>query len=135
MKTFSAAPMAALVSWSLVGCGMITGLSDDYAFVPEAGADAGPDGSNDAAAACVVAIESFGQPCRACVPTSCCALAACLADDACKRYALCRNQCLAGNQQCLKGCDNRATSAARSDLANATNQCGVASSCTAACGW
>jgi hypothetical protein len=115
-----------------VGCGQLTGLSDDYTFdltpAVEGGSDArtdspvdaSPDGDgSDGAAACSTAqvtvaagrLSSFsGTPtCKACIAESCCNdVSACLGASDCKRYFTCQLACTtqaAGERaKCFNNC-------------------------------
>ena len=129
----------------LMGCGMITGLSNDYQFVADDGGGTGnedassvSDGStvNDGAASCAVTKSGFSpQACRTCLPNTCCALAACFDDQACRTYASCRNSCGRNVETCLKSCDNNATSETRNRLREAISKCNINQSCTISCGF
>lgn len=125
---------------ALAGCGMVTGLSNDYKFVPDdaaAGGDGGSDGASggdgqaDAANACGAGAFTCATP--TCLANCCDEGAACWDSATCKQYAECRRGCAVRNSECLGRCESNAPSEAR-DLFDKVNSC-LPSGCKNPCGF
>lgn len=133
---FLGVAVAAFASGSL-GCGMITGLSNDYTFAPEDGGTSGSD-AGDAGAADGSTTDDGGKcdvpsgvvACN-CLPKTCCPLATCLRDADCITYMQCRQAC-GHNESCQSTCKENASSNSRNLYDRAVSNCG-AQSCFNSC--
>ncbi len=120
-------PLAVAMLLAVGGCGIVTGLSDDYVFVPD-DADGGDGGAGEGGS-CSVNASGVSSSCKSCLDaTSCCALASCLNDSACAEYVRCKNTCT--NVSACRRCeDNNATGRAALDTVLQT----CAGDCRGAC--
>ncbi len=141
-----------LVVVALTGCGMVTGLSNDYKFVPddaaagdggasgEGGADGAASGDADTseggAAACGLPGAFSTSP--LCTPNctqNCCTVAAtCWNDPACKAFAECRRGCGTNAEVCLQKCE-RNTGGDAKDAFSAVRSCLQTNVCQNQCGY
>jgi hypothetical protein len=126
----------------LTGCGLVTGLSDDYRFgevdggnSDDAGSsgDAANDGGADGGPACAIPRSRFKTLCGKCLPETCCALSDCLLDTACRAYVECRNAC--NNESCLQDCERATDSKVQNQFQDAVQACGIGQNCRTACGF
>jgi hypothetical protein len=118
------------VAWLAIGCGMVTGLSNDYNFLAEGGSDGasgdaphtdgagdgGPDGGKGGGcspmqttnASDIIAGnmgDKLPMPCAACLAQSCCTpIAQCDNAAACKNTMSCVFGCYRANVQSRQMC-------------------------------
>ncbi len=122
-----------------LGCGLITGVSKDYTYDLEAGADgAAADGSSskdagpatDANACKDVRISGVGATCLSCTSQGCCGqLLTCIQDSSCGNFLKCLENCKPAEVSCRNQCVTQFPRAAPSIESCVT---GVAL-CTVAC--
>lgn len=120
-----------------LGCGLITGVSKDYTYDLEAGADgSAADGSNskdagaDVAACKDVRISGVGATCLSCTSQGCCGqLLTCIQDSSCGNFLKCLENCKPAEVSCRNQCVTQFPRAAPSIESCVT---GVAL-CTVAC--